>query len=178
MDTPQTSPSDGWRTRAVKAECKLAALAALAPVGEVDEDDNGLFVDLETPVGTVVKRGQKLYAAAGAAPADYEQVLADNNRLVRELDVLLNGESGAAKQASLCDLVCQIKAGAAPVPSWVSVAERLPEHEDVEFYSPDMRNPCSQLIGRFMDGKWMCAGYEMVNVTHWKPLAAAPKEQP
>lgn len=29
-------------------------------------------------------------------------------RLVRELDVLLNGEDGAAKQASLCDIVSQV----------------------------------------------------------------------
>ena len=33
---------------------------------------------------------------------------ADHQRLVRELDVLLNGEAGAAKQASLCDLVAQV----------------------------------------------------------------------
>lgn len=41
--------------------------------------------------------------------ADYEEVLADHRRLVRELDVLLNGEHGAAKQASLCDIVGQLK---------------------------------------------------------------------
>ncbi len=41
---------------------------------------------------------------------DYEEVLADHRRLVRELDVLLNGEEGAAKQASLCDLVGQVSA--------------------------------------------------------------------
>ncbi|HFJ9869130.1 hypothetical protein ACOANN_30490 [Pseudomonas aeruginosa] len=40
---------------------------------------------------------------------DYEEVLADHRRLVRELDVLLNGEEGAAKQASLCDLVAQVR---------------------------------------------------------------------
>lgn len=40
--------------------------------------------------------------------ADYEEVLADHRRLVRELDVLLNGEHGAAKQASLCDIVAQV----------------------------------------------------------------------
>lgn len=34
----------------------------------------------------------------------------DHGRLVRELDVLLNGVDGAAKQASLCDLVAQLKA--------------------------------------------------------------------
>ncbi|WNL63657.1 hypothetical protein ST4_099 [Aeromonas phage ST4] len=33
---------------------------------------------------------------------------ADHQRLVRDLDVLLNGEAGAAKQASLCGLVAQV----------------------------------------------------------------------
>lgn len=33
---------------------------------------------------------------------------ADHQRLVRQLDVLLNGEEGAAQQASLCDLVAQV----------------------------------------------------------------------
>lgn len=40
--------------------------------------------------------------------ADYEEVLTDHRRLVREIDVIINGEDGAAKQASLCDLVGQI----------------------------------------------------------------------
>ena len=33
----------------------------------------------------------------------------DIKRLVRELDVLLNGEGGAAQQASLCDIVAQVR---------------------------------------------------------------------
>lgn len=33
----------------------------------------------------------------------------DVKRLTRELDVLLNGEEGAAKQASLCDIVAQVR---------------------------------------------------------------------
>lgn len=41
--------------------------------------------------------------------SDYEEVLADHRRLVRELDVALNGIEGAAKQASLCDIVSQVK---------------------------------------------------------------------
>ncbi|CAJ0701787.1 hypothetical protein LMG19089_02926 [Ralstonia edaphis] len=41
--------------------------------------------------------------------ADYEEVLADHRRLVRELDMALNGATGAAKQASLCDIVAQVK---------------------------------------------------------------------
>ena len=36
--------------------------------------------------------------------ADYEKILADKRRLTRELDIALHG-AGAAKQASLCDLI-------------------------------------------------------------------------
>jgi hypothetical protein len=42
-------------------------------------------------------------------PEAWEEILADHRRLVRELDVLLNGEEGAAKQASLCDIVAQVR---------------------------------------------------------------------
>lgn len=38
-----------------------------------------------------------------------EEVLADKRRLTRELDVAINGESGAAKQASLIDVIGQVK---------------------------------------------------------------------
>lgn len=41
--------------------------------------------------------------------ADHEDVHSDQKRLVRELDVLLNGEDGAAPQASLCDIVGDLK---------------------------------------------------------------------
>ena len=41
----------------------------------------------------------------GKALADYKKVLADKCRLTRELDVAMHGEDGAAKQASLCDLI-------------------------------------------------------------------------
>ena len=44
----------------------------------------------------------------GVALKDYEEAFADHQRMVRELDVLLNGD-GAAKQASLCDIVAQVR---------------------------------------------------------------------
>jgi hypothetical protein len=44
----------------------------------------------------------------GDAEAEEERT-ADRLRLVRELDVALNGEAGAAKQASLVDLVAQVQ---------------------------------------------------------------------
>lgn len=40
---------------------------------------------------------------------DYEKSFKDHQRLVREIDVIINGEDGAAIQASLCDLVGQIR---------------------------------------------------------------------
>lgn len=48
-------------------------------------------------------------AAQHPSQSDYEAVLADHKRLVRELDVLLNGEDGAAQQAFLVDLVAQVR---------------------------------------------------------------------
>lgn len=42
---------------------------------------------------------------------DWKEVDDAHKRLVRELDVLLNGKDGAAQQASLCDIVSQVKHG-------------------------------------------------------------------
>jgi len=50
-----------------------------------------------------------LFTDAQAILFGYEEALEDGRRLTREIDVLLNGEEGAAKQASLCDLVAQLK---------------------------------------------------------------------
>lgn len=52
--------------------------------------------------------------------ADYEKCMADHRRMVRELDVLLNGD-GAAKQASLCDIVGQLRDEKSIVPKPVTV---------------------------------------------------------
>lgn len=78
------------------------AKAKLTPEQRVDEERRrrGLWDMLNGP----------LDAAPGQQEQDYEAVLADHSRLVRELDVLLNGEAGAAPQASLCDLVAQVRA--------------------------------------------------------------------
>lgn len=39
----------------------------------------------------------------------YKQWAEDHKRLVRHVDVIINGEEGAAPQASLCDIVSQIE---------------------------------------------------------------------
>lgn len=40
---------------------------------------------------------------------DYKEVLADKRSLTREIDVIMNGEDGAARQPSLCDVVAQLR---------------------------------------------------------------------
>lgn len=46
---------------------------------------------------------------APVALTNESSIQTDHDRLVRELDVLLNGEAGAAEQASLCDIVAQVR---------------------------------------------------------------------
>lgn len=63
-------------------------------------------------------------AAAPAAPQAGNWIAADDvQRLTRELDVLLNGEEGAAPQASLCDLVAQVRAAKQAAPQAEQQAE-------------------------------------------------------
>lgn len=62
---------------------------------------------------------------------------------------------------------------------WVPVTERLPDDpQDCVFYSDDLRNPVPMSMGLYINGKFKCAGFEMVNVTHWMPLPQPPKENP
>ena len=57
--------------------------------------------------------------------ADYEEVLDDHRRLVRELDVLLNGEN-AARQASLVDIVAQFRGMERTPVAWMTTYECPP----------------------------------------------------
>jgi hypothetical protein len=62
---------------------------------------------------------------------DYKEVLADKHRLIRELDVLLNG-SGAAQQASLIDIISQVRRENIRSPScppYAYVGKRLDQDE-------------------------------------------------
>ncbi|WP_275272440.1 hypothetical protein [Limnobacter sp. P1] len=56
---------------------------------------------------------------------NYEEVMEDHRRLVRELDVLINGEEGAAKQASLCDIVAQVRREGLKVPQPADADESM-----------------------------------------------------
>lgn len=65
--------------------------------------------------------------------ADRDAVLADKRRLAREIDIIINGEKGAATQASLCDLVGQISDLARLQPV---VGYSLGDDPETQFYDP------------------------------------------
>lgn len=62
---------------------------------------------------------QALATTRQAVQKDYEEASTDHKRLVRELDVLMNGD-GAASQASLCDIVAQF-------PKWLADVRQAAE---------------------------------------------------
>lgn len=76
---------------------------------EFKEALKGLEPNEDNWVTLQVLPGSYIIAPGETTPKDYEEVIADHKRLVRELDVMINGEEGAAKQASLCDIVSQMK---------------------------------------------------------------------
>jgi hypothetical protein len=62
--------------------------------------------------------------------ADYQEVHEDKQRLVRKLDVIWNGEAGAATQASLCDVVAQIAKELPEIKRQLAVAQvRIQEQQ-------------------------------------------------
>jgi len=111
---------------------------------------------------------------------DYEDVLKDHRRLVREIDVIMNGD-GAAKQANLCDLIGQIK-----MREWQSV-ETAPKGEYVLCYysqndetfkisTPKIKRYNILILGGRMwcgeyNHEWYCPhGYLCKTPTHWMPI--------
>lgn len=95
---------------------KPAAQHQGEPVAGIKEHWSGKSADFQYKALTdvVFKEDWKPLFAEQPAPAgvvmsDVAAVQMDHSRLVRELDVLLNGEAGAAKQASLCDIVAQVR---------------------------------------------------------------------
>lgn len=75
--------------------------------GITHEDSGDALIYLSQAISAVQDAAKR--HPAPAVVQDYEQIFADHRRLVRELDVLINGEDGAAEQASLCDIVAQVK---------------------------------------------------------------------
>lgn len=110
----------------------------------------------------------------------------DIDALVRELDIWINGETGAAKQAKLCDIVAQVRRTPPPVSEqWISVDERLPEFTEFnpKSYGPILVNENRVLAataeGRVFETICTSLGFSNLNsrtdrVTHWMPLPSHP----
>lgn len=88
-------------------ESNLPGSAGRGYVARIPEQ---FVVDVENAIRHHEAVRESLPTVAGdeLTIADYEAAFADHRRLVRELDVALNGED-AAEQASLCDIVQQVK---------------------------------------------------------------------
>ena len=106
----------------------------------------------------------------------------DKSALTRELDVLLNGEEGAAPQASLCDLVAQLRlivsrtgnpVLAQPAPRPVPTSERLPTVADGD--------PWGRLLAFSVLSKvWHIVRFHEVNrqdYSHWMCYMRLPSPQ-
>ncbi len=66
---------------------------------------SGVVQEIDVELAEYIQEIQAALDVAEAQNADLKEVLEDKRRLTRELDVAMNGEEGAAAQASLCDLV-------------------------------------------------------------------------
>lgn len=119
-----TPPHGIWFTGtrwAAREGCEVVfwKLVSPSPVSGSLEDAAKNYANAEaTPIirsmymASRTEYAEKLKAAylAGALHVnDYKEVIEDHKRLVRELDEIINGKEGMAKQASLCDIVAQLK---------------------------------------------------------------------
>ena len=114
-------------------------------------------------------------AYKNAEIADYKEVLADHDRLVREIDVLINGDK-AAKQASLCDAVGQIRGMAAEIDRLRADVAALEASFEV-FHAAELRGIkiWQQATGKNMvwpdKGKltaWLCERFAKAEATNAK----------
>lgn len=80
------------RLKEAKDDCLTGSISHIGPC-EYVEDVNALLARIEK-LEKVIE--------------DYKEVDTDHKKLVRELDVALNGKD-AAPQGSLCDIVAQVK---------------------------------------------------------------------
>jgi hypothetical protein len=100
LDAERTQ--DGWVATYAEVLCRpgrgrVSTIADCGMNAPADEA-NAAFIAAAPEMVQIIRELQE-------SIGDYEDVLADKRRLTRELDIALHGETGAAKQASLCDLI-------------------------------------------------------------------------
>ncbi len=80
-----------------------------------------ILADLDNSVIVCRQTMRKAIEDALHQVDDFNEITANHKRLVRQLDVALNGNEGAAKQASLCDIVAQVQGMTAKPPYYLHV---------------------------------------------------------
>lgn len=100
----------------------------------------------------IVKMYLKENPQSTPTPPDYIEVIEDHKRLVRELDEIINGKSGMAKQASLCDLVAQLKKEYRPTPPGIvdKLRESIPRFHELQAESTDVWNECCDTLATLL----------------------------
>ena len=84
-------------------------------IKQVKKDfDDGVLLGKET-LRQLIAHALLIETCASKQVDEWNAVHNGHKALVRELDVLLNGNAGAAKQASLCDIVAQVRGMVNPV---------------------------------------------------------------
>lgn len=84
---------------------------------------------------------------------DYEEITEDHNGLVCDLDVLLNG-TNAAKQASLCDIVSQLRVTEIGKCKVISL-RIVPDDSERVYYLTNVNiNENGVIVGNVADGDW------------------------
>lgn len=77
---------------------------------------------------------------------DLKEVIEDTQRLTRDLDVAMHGEEGAAKQASLCDLIVPAERMRAEVQALRAEKEAL--EKDISFWKKLALGLKDELVSR------------------------------
>lgn len=94
---------------------------------------------------------EPLYTRPAEQPVGRWYAADDIDALVRELDVLINGEAGAAPQAKLCDIVAQLRRDR-PAPAAVVLPEPFCRQKLAAEGKPHPRSGCA-VCGQFSP-KW------------------------
>jgi len=94
---------------------------------------------------------------------DYQVCHEDHKRLVREIDVIMHGEDGAAKQASLCDLVNPIKIITEQVRNLTARIDALEEDGYLKNEKIDKLTTVADAVKIYLDADGSIAAIEMMS---------------
>lgn len=124
--------------------------------------------------------GESLQGAILDMKADVAVASAELDAIEEVVDRFVSAMPETATMDTRFETLSAYVEAALNIDDWIPVTRSLPPTVDeVLFYTPDLRNPTAMMIGLYdgSDNTWWSAGFQFVNVTHWKPRPATPKAQ-